>query len=129
MGELNKKNYYVVKQIFNINNEYKLNLYEGDTLNINLKEVLRKDKFDIIIGNSPYNEELTKVGAKPLYNKFIEYYIDKCNILSYIVPSRWIPLPPLNRIWNDNEIYKYYKLTKEEIKLVNETKINCYYNT
>ena len=89
MGELNKKNCFVVKQIFNINNEYKLNLYEGDTLNVKLNEVFGKTKFDIIIGNPPYNEELTSVGAKPLYNKFIEYYVNKCNMLSFIVPSRW----------------------------------------
>jgi len=89
MGELNKKNCYVVKQIFNINNIYKLNLYEGDTLNVKLNEVFAKTKFDIIIGNPPYNEELTRVGAKPLYNKFIEYYVNKCNMLSFIVPSRW----------------------------------------
>jgi len=89
MGELNKKNCFVIKQIFNINNEYKLNLYEGDTLNIKLNEVFGITKFDIIIGNPPYNEELTSIGAKPLYNKFIEYYINKCNLLSFIVPSRW----------------------------------------
>jgi site-specific DNA-methyltransferase (adenine-specific) len=89
MGELNKKNCFVVKQIFNINNMYKFNLYEGDTLDIKLNEVFGISKFDIIIGNPPYNEELTSVGAKPLYNKFIEYYVNKCNILSFIVPSRW----------------------------------------
>ncbi|ATZ80507.1 putative site-specific DNA-methyltransferase [Bodo saltans virus] len=89
MGELNKKNCFVIKQIFNINNEYNLNLYEGDTLNIKINEVFGKTKFDIIIGNPPYNEELTSVGAKPLYNKFIEYYVNKCNLLSFIVPSRW----------------------------------------
>jgi len=89
MGELNKKNCFVVKQIFNINNEYKLNLYEGDTLNVKLNEVFGKIKFDIIICNPPYNEELTSVGAKPLYHKFIEYYVNKCNMLSFIVPSRW----------------------------------------
>lgn len=89
MGELNKKNCLIVKQIFNINNEYKLNLYEGDTLCIDLNKVFGFKKFDIIIGNPPYNEELTSVGAKPLYNKFIEYYVDKCNLLSYVVPSRW----------------------------------------
>jgi len=89
MGELNKKNCFVVKQIFNINNEYKLNLYEGDTLNIKINDVFGKTKFDIIIGNPPYNEELTSIGAKPLYNKFIEYYVNKCNLLSFIVPSRW----------------------------------------
>ena len=89
MGELNKKNCFVIKQIFNINNEYKLNLYEGDTLNIKLNEVFGITTFDIIIGNPPYNEELTSIGAKPLYNKFIEYYINKCNLLSFIVPLRW----------------------------------------
>ena len=89
MGELNKKNCFVVKQIFNINNTYKLNLYEGDTLNVKLNEVFGKTKFNIIIGNPPYNEELTSVGAKPLYHKFIEYYVNKCNLLSFIVPSRW----------------------------------------
>ena len=91
MGELNKKNCFVVKQIFNINNEFKLNLYEGDTLNIKINEVFGLSKFNIIIGNPPYNEELkTKQGsASALYNKFIEYYVNKCNLLSFIVPSRW----------------------------------------
>jgi hypothetical protein len=89
MSELNKKNCFIIKKIFDINNEYKLNLYEGDSLNIELNEIFKINIFDIIIGNPPYNEELTKVGAKPLYNKFIEYYINKCKILSFIVPSRW----------------------------------------
>lgn len=72
-------------------NKYKLNLYEGDTLNINLKKVFRSEKFNIIISNPPYNEELkTKRGSAPsLYNKFIEYYTDKCDIISFIIPSRW----------------------------------------
>ena len=89
MGELNKKNCQVIKQIFNMHNNYNLNLYQGDTLTIKLNEIFGISKFDIIIGNPPYNEELTKVGAKPLYNKFIEYYVNKCEILSFIVPSRW----------------------------------------
>jgi hypothetical protein len=89
MGELIKKNCFVVKQIFNLNNEYKLNLYEGNTLEIDIKKVFNKSKFDIIHGNPPYNEKLTKSGAKPLYNKFIEYYINKCDCLTFIVPSRW----------------------------------------
>ena len=89
MGELNKKNCLIIKQIFNIDDKYKLNLYEGDTLELNIKNYFKVKKFDIIIGNPPYNEELTKVGAKPLYNKFIEYYVDKCELLTFIVPSRW----------------------------------------
>ena len=91
MGELNKKNCFVIKQIFNINNEYKLNLYEGDTLKIDIFKEFKIKKFNIIIGNPPYNEELkTKKGsATALYHKFIEYNLNKCNIISFIVPSRW----------------------------------------
>ena len=34
MSELNKKNVLVCKQIFDINNEYNLNIYEGDSLKV-----------------------------------------------------------------------------------------------
>jgi hypothetical protein len=39
---------------------------------------------------------------------------------------KWIPLPPLNKMWNDEEIYKYFKLSEEEIKLIKNTKISGY---
>ena len=89
MAEFNKKNCFIVKQIFNINNELKLNLYEGDSLQLDIRKVFGITKFDIVIGNPPYNEELKSTGAKALYNKFVEYYIDKCDILCYVIPSRW----------------------------------------
>jgi site-specific DNA-methyltransferase (adenine-specific) len=89
MGELSKKNCFLIKQIFDINDEYKLNLYQGDSLRLDLQKEFGLSKFDILIGNPPYNEELNKTGGKPLYNKFIEYYLNKCDIMSYITPSRW----------------------------------------
>jgi hypothetical protein len=89
MAELNTKNCFIIKQIFNINNQYKLNLYEGNSLELNMKKEWGIDKLDIIVGNPPYNEELKTTGAKALYNKFIEYYIDKCSILTFVIPSRW----------------------------------------
>ena len=91
MAEYNKKNCFVVKQIFNINNELKLNLYEGDSLKLDIQKEFGIAKFDIVIGNPPYNEEFKgKNGYAPaLYNKFTEYYIEKCDILCFIMPSRW----------------------------------------
>jgi len=91
MAEYNKKNCFIVKQIFDINNEYKLNLHEGDSLKLDIKKEFGIAKFDIVIGNPPYNEEFKgKNGYAPaLYNKFTEYYIEKTSILCYIMPSRW----------------------------------------
>jgi len=89
MAEYNKKNCFIVKQIFNMNNEFKLNLYEGDSLQLDIQKEFGITKFDIVIGNPPYNEELKSTGAKALYNKFVEYYIEKCDLLCFVIPSRW----------------------------------------
>ena len=91
MGELNKKNCHLIKQLFNIDNKYKLNLYEGDTLKINIFKEFNINKFDIIIGNPPYNEQFNdnNNAASPLYHTFIEFYLNKCSILSFIVPNKW----------------------------------------
>lgn len=91
MAELNQKNVFVSQKIFNLNGEYQLNLYHGDSLELDIQEVFKVNSFDVVIGNPPYNTELvTKRGsAPPLYNKFIEKYIDKARYMSFIVPSRW----------------------------------------
>jgi hypothetical protein len=91
MAEYNKKNCFIVKQIFNMNNEFKLNLYEGDSLQLDIMKEFGIAKFDIVIGNPPYNEEFKgKNGYAPaLYNKFTEHYIEKCNLLCFVMPSRW----------------------------------------
>ena len=89
MSELNKKNVYICKQIFNINDEYKLNLYNGDSLKLDIEKEWGIKKFDVIVGNPPYNNELKRTGATALYHKFIEKYIDKTTRLTFIIPSRW----------------------------------------
>jgi hypothetical protein len=39
---------------------------------------------------------------------------------------KWIPLVSLNKLWTDDEVYKYFKLSEDEIKLIKETKIIGY---
>ena len=39
---------------------------------------------------------------------------------------KWIPLPPLNKEWYDEDVYKYFKLSEDEIKLIKETIIVGY---
>jgi len=93
MSELNKKNVFVCKQIFDVENKYNLNLYCGDSLELDFNEIWGIEKFDIIIGNPPYNKSYnigTKNGyVKPFYNEFVEKFIDQCKFLQLIIPSRW----------------------------------------
>ena len=75
MSEINKKNCFLTKQIFDINNNYKLNIYNGDSLTLDTLKVWNIDKFDIIIGNPPYQavseSGIVKGGGNNLYTKFI----------------------------------------------------------
>lgn len=49
-------------------------------------------KFDIIIGNPPYQKESdgTATSMQPIYQNFIELGLTIGNIVSFIVPSRWM---------------------------------------
>jgi len=96
MCELNKKNVLVCRQIFDINNEYKLNLYEGDTL-----EFKPTMKYDIILGNPPYNKGGIKshtgkrLGIKneTIWTKFVEKafeWLKPNGYLIYITPLSWL---------------------------------------
>jgi len=109
MSELNKKNCYMVKQIFNVNNEYKLNLHEGDTLELdickkwNLKQDLKIHDFgfDVILGNPPFNKGGIRshtgkqLGEKneTIWPKFIEQafqYLKHGGFIVFINPLSWL---------------------------------------
>ncbi len=91
MAEYNKKNCFILKQIFGIDSKYRINLYEGDSLQLDIKKTFGIKQFDIVIGNPPYNNEFKGHNgyAPALYNRFTEYYIDRCRMLCYVIPSRW----------------------------------------
>jgi len=71
MCELNKKNVLISKQIFDINNDYKLNIYCGDSLKINTNKEWKLQSFDIIMGNPPY-QEVDKKGHVDIIIKIIQ---------------------------------------------------------
>jgi len=98
MCELNKKNVLITKQIFDINNEYKLNIFEGDSLKVDYNKEFRIKQFDIIIGNPPYQKEnkkndLARGGTNNnLYLEFVNISIQllkKNGYLLYIHPLNW----------------------------------------
>jgi len=101
MCELNKKNVLICKQIFNINNEYKLNIYQGDTLEFNPYNTFKVKQFDIILGNPPYNKGGIRshtgkqLGDKneTIWTKFIEkafVWLKPNGYLLFINPLSWL---------------------------------------
>jgi len=101
MSELNKKNVMICKQIFNINNEFKLNIYEGDTLQFNPYETFQIKQFDIIMSNPPYNKggirshtgKQLGENNETIWTKFIEkafQWLKPNGYLVYINPLSWL---------------------------------------
>jgi len=113
MCELNKKNVLICKQIFDINSECQLNIYEGDSLKLNYKEQFNINKNYIIMSNPPYNDASGNKGkGHALWTKFIdlaltEKLLKKNGYLVYIHPSVWrqIDHPYLNVLKNKQLIY------------------------
>jgi len=101
MCEIGKKNVLICKQIFDINNDYKLNLYEGDTLKFKPFETFKIKQFDVIIGNPPFNSGGIRshtgkqLGEKneTIWPKFVEKafeWLKPNGYLVFITPLSWL---------------------------------------
>ena len=94
MSELNKKNVLICKQIFDINNEYKLNIYEGDSLKVDYYKEFKIKQFNIIMGNPPYQDDSGNKGkGHTLWTRFVELSLNKLlfpsGYLVFVHPSLW----------------------------------------
>jgi hypothetical protein len=121
MSELNKKNVFVCKQIFDINDEYKLNLYEGDSLKADFNKIFNIDYFDIILGNPPYQDS-NATGDNKLYLDFTKKSLNLLMInglLLFITPRNileYLLLVEKNRKYIDN----FYQLKYISIETSNK---------
>ncbi len=95
MSELNKKNVFVCHQIFNANNEYTLNLHEGDTLELDIANTwgITPFGFNVVLGNPPYNKGGIRshtgkqLGDKneTIWTKFVEKTFEE-----WLKPNGWL---------------------------------------
>ncbi len=90
-SDINPTNILINKLLLDPDNQYNLNYNEGDTLKLDIKSKWNIDEFDAIISNPPYNYEFDKNGggASPMYHLFVMKFIDICQYLLFVIPSRW----------------------------------------
>jgi hypothetical protein len=106
MSEINPKNTAVFNGIFG-SGEYKLNLYEGDTLELDPKAYWGVEHFDVIVGNPPYNQSGARATGNTIWQKFskqsIEWLVPD-GYLCFIHPNGWrkpnTPRGKFNGLWN-----------------------------
>lgn len=97
-GDLESNNVFFTKQLLICHAQsytgiretnYKFNSFVGDTLNNSLEEIWLCNYFKAVIGNPPYSTDPSNPNTKPLYDKFTIKYIDNCDYLLFVIPSRW----------------------------------------
>lgn len=79
--ELDKKNCLLYKMLLSHKNKYKLNIFQGNSLDVDLFKQwnIKETDYIITIGNPPYNGGIWK--------KFIEKFIPISNEFLFIIPS------------------------------------------
>jgi len=68
--------------------------YGYESPNTSVGDTLQKSwdfQFDAVIGNPPYttSQEKNSRNSTPLYNLFCDKFIDLCDKLVFVIPSRW----------------------------------------
>jgi len=125
MVEINKKNIIILKKIL-CDDKYKLNIFEGSFFDID--EYNPTIKFDIIIGNPPYQDiniyGNVKHGSGKLYPNFILKSLTLLNknaYLLFITPNTWFS-GAKSKTGNILEILK-----KKNVILINSRSTNKNY--
>jgi hypothetical protein len=131
VSELTQKNVFIYKKIF-CDYKYKLNIYEGDTLKMDIIKDFKLPTnfvgFDVVLGNPPYNAN----GTKHKGDKNIYVYFSEKTLITWLRPSGFLLYihPPVYRIPNHkiqhtkinlNELYTTKKICCIKMYSINET--------
>jgi hypothetical protein len=99
-ADFNSTNIFICKLLIDPNQEYidedgnsTLNIWEGDTMKLDIKETWGVDKFDAVIGNPPFQPPSNnKKGGKSMWPEFVRFSLNvlrERGYLLFIHPSLW----------------------------------------
>ena len=93
-ADINPLNIYISELLLNQDKNLKLNYFEGNTLELDIKEKFGLNGFDAVIGNPPYNDKSSNKGAgHKIWDKFMKLsitdYVKKGGYLLYVHPPLW----------------------------------------
>ena len=140
MSDISTKNLFLLYQLFDQNNEFKLNVFRGDFLSEKFDKQMVEwglDGFDLVVGNPPYNDEDGLAGGgKNLYSKFIDKSLKILNddgFISIITNAGILKStdnernPILDRLLNGNLYYLNINECKKHFPGVGGAMIFCYF--
>lgn len=128
--ELQPKNMFLYMCVTDPKDEYKLNIYTGSFLekgfDKHMKEVWNVDKFDIVMGNPPYNSNDSGTGNS-IWQKFLEKVENICNkYVCFIHPSSWrMPLREGDKYYKASVIIKKYA---KEVNILKKERAFSFFN-
>jgi site-specific DNA-methyltransferase (adenine-specific) len=89
MCDISTKNLFLLYQLFDKNNDFKLNVYRGSFLtedfDKHMKGVWGLDGFDVVVGNPPYQRSNSK--THKLWVDFLEKGLNISNKLCFVTPT------------------------------------------
>ena len=129
-AEYSSLNSLIYRKIIDPKNKYKLNIHTGDSLKMDTNKHFKVDKFDVVVGNPPYQKfQKTKGkrgGGDLLWNKFVLLSINdlliKDGYLTFVHPPTW--RRPATKKSKTYGLYKLltYENTMLELKMFDSKK-------
>jgi hypothetical protein len=99
--EIQPRNILYYTNLFNPNNEYKMNIFSGNFFDLDIQKSFNLTNFDLIIGNPPYQQGTDSRSSISIYDKFVNKSCEISKYVLMITPSRWYSNPSMSKFRNN----------------------------
>lgn len=107
VAELDRKNCFIYNLLMSEDGKYKLNIYQGNSLELDIHKQWEIESFDIIMGNPPYQKTTNGVssgGGNGLFLSFINFSFKNLNENGYLIFINPPSFFSIGRSLNNNEV-------------------------